>query len=375
MTHLRVDAVGEVDRRTALGKRDHVALRREDEHLGRGQVIAERIQELVRVLGFPLPLQELAQPAEIIRSLLAAHVALLVPPVSGDSELRGPVHVPGPDLQLDRLASGTDDGRVQGLVHVEFRHGDEVLEATRYGAPARVDDAQHRVAVSDRLHQDPNADEVIDVRELTAPDHHFLVDRVEVLGTPGDRRLDASASDVALELVDDTREVLIPRGCPLGHQAFDLVVHLGIEGPEREILKFPLHGVHAQAMCQGGVDLEGFARLLLLLLRRHERQGAHIVKAVGELDDEHANVARHRDHHLAHGFGSGCLAVRDAIELGDAIDEIGHLIAEVLAQLLEGIAGVLDRVVQERSRQGRSRHAELGQDRRHGERVRDVGIS
>ena len=281
MAHFGVDAVGEVHRGTPLRERDDIALGSEDEDLGGGQVVAQCIEELVGVLGLTLPLQELPQPSEVIGALLASHIALLVPPVRRDAELRRTMHVPGADLQLHGLAVGSDDRGVQRLVHVELRHRDEVLEASRHRTPARVDDPEHRVAVADGLDEDANADEVVDIGELAAPHDHLLVDRIQMLGAPGDRCLDPGPPDVRLQLVDHAREVLIPRGSTLGDQALDLVVDLGVQGREGQVLQLPLHGVHAESVRQGRVDLQGLSRLLLLLLRRHEAQGAHVVKSIG----------------------------------------------------------------------------------------------
>ena len=294
--------------------------------------------------------------------------------MGGDTELGSPVHVPGADLQLDRLAPGTDDGGVQGLVHVELRHRDEVLEAPGHGAPAGVDDAEHGVAVADRLDQDPHADEVVDVGELATAYDHLLVDGVEMLRPTGHGCFDASAPDIRLELVDHAREVLVARGRPLGHESLDLVVHLGIERGEGEILELPLHGVDPEPVRQRRVDLERLPGLLLLLLRRHESQSAHVVETIRQLDDEHADVACHGHDHLADCLRCGGLAVGHPVELGHAVDQVGYLVAEVLAEFVEGIARVLDRVVQECGRQRGRRHAELGEDGRHSEGMGDVGI-
>ena len=63
------------------------------------------------------------------------------------------------------------------------------------------------------------------------------------------------------------------------------------------------------------------------------------------------------------------------VELGDAVDELGDLVAEVAAHLVERVRRVLDRVVEQRGDQGRLGHAELGEDRRDRERVGDVGLA
>ena len=47
--------------------------------------------------------------------------------------------------------------------------------------------------------------------------------------------------------------------------------------------------------------------------------------SVGQLDEDDAHVARHRQQHLAEGLGLRFLARREAqlVELGEAVDEVG----------------------------------------------------
>jgi hypothetical protein len=56
------------------------------------------------------------------------------------------------------------------------------------------------------VHQDPHADEVVDVGEVATANDHLLVDAVVVLGTPGDDGLD-------LALLQDRDQLfLVDRG-------------------------------------------------------------------------------------------------------------------------------------------------------------------
>ena len=56
------------------------------------------------------------------------------------------------------------------------------------------------------------------------------------------------------------------------------------------------------------VDLERLLRLLHLLLLAEVLDRAQVVEAVGELDQDDADVLRHRDDHLAVVLGLGLLA-------------------------------------------------------------------
>ena len=381
---LGVDGVGEVDRGGTGGQRDHVAARREDVDLGAVDLEAQRLQELAGVVDLALPVEQLAHPGHVAlgRHGVAALVGVaararvvLVLPVRRDAVLGAAVHREGADLHLDRLARRAHHRRVQRLVHVELRHRDVVLESPQHRVPAGVKDAEHRVAVAVLLDQDADADQVVDVVELAAADDHLLVDRVVVLRPAGDRGGDLRLAQVLLDLGDHLGEELVARRRPLGHHSHDLVVDLRVQGGEREVLQLPLDGVHAEPVGQRGVDVEGLAGGALLAAERHVPQRAHVVQPVGELDDEHPDVARHRDDHLADGLRLRGVAVLDLVELGDAVDHLRHLLAELLAAPFEGVGRVLDGVVQQRGDERGLGHADAGEDRGDGERVGDVPVA
>jgi len=299
---------------------------------------------------------------------------LLVLPVGGHAVLGAPVHREGADLQLDRLAVRPDHRGVQRLVHVELGHRDVVLEPARDRVPSRVHRAQGGVAVADRVDEDADAHEVVDVGEVPTSHDHLLVDRVVVLGPSGDRGVDLGCAQVLLDLVDDPGQVLVAAGGALGDQPDDLVVHLGVERGERQVLQLPLDGVHPEPVSQRGVDLQRLAGLAVGGLPADVAPGAGVVQPVGQLDDQDPDVPAHGDDHLAHGLGLGGVAVLDLVKLGDPVHQASDLVAELGAQRLQRVVGVLDGVVQQGGSDGGRRHPELGEDAGHGQRVSDVGV-
>jgi hypothetical protein len=97
------------------------------------------------------------------------------------------------------------------------------------------------------------------------------------------------------------------------------------------------------------------------------------VEAVRQLDQDHPDVAGHRDHHLAVVLGLLLVTALegDAGELGDAVHERGDVVAEALADVLERRARVLDRVVEQRRADRLRVQAHAGADLRHTDRVGD----
>ena len=118
---------------------------------------------------------------------------------------------------------------------------------------------------------------------------------------------------------------------------------------EGQVFQFAADLAHAQPVGDGRVDVQGFARDLLLPLLREILQGAHVVQAVGQLDEHHADVVHHGQHHLAHVLGLRLFGGSeiDFADLGDALDDVGHLLAELRLDLVHGHGGVFHGVVQQ----------------------------
>ena len=156
-------------------------------------------------------------------------------------------------------------------------------------------------------------------------------------------------------------------------QALDLLVLARVQRREGEVLELPLDRVDAEAMRERRVDLEGLLGLLDLLLLGHRAERAHVVQAVGELDQDDPDVRGHRDHHLAVVLGLRLVAAleRDPGELGHAVDQAGDLFAELGLDLVQARGGVLDGVVQQRRAQRRGVQAHAGADLGHADGVRD----
>ena len=90
------------------------------------------------------------------------------------------MHLPGADLHLERDALRADDRRVHTLVHVRFRRADVVLEAAGQRLIHIVDDAEHVVAVGDRVHDDAKRAQVENAVDVELLRVHFAVDAVDV---------------------------------------------------------------------------------------------------------------------------------------------------------------------------------------------------
>ena len=106
-------------------------------------------------------------------------------------------------------------------------------------------------------------------------------------------------------------------------------------------------------------------------------EGAHVVQAVGQLDDDDADVGDHGQQHLADVLGLVLLAVGklDLVQLGDAFDDVRHLLAEALLDLFGGDIGVFDGIVQQAGGDGGGVHLQLRQHQRDLQRMARIGFA
>ena len=304
--------------------------------------------------------------------------AFLVESVRGDAVFGDAVHFLGADLQLGALPPYPDDGGVDGAIVVVLGDRDVVLEAARHDFPVGVDDAQRAVAVGDGRHDDAEADHV---REL------FEGDRLAIdLGEDGPgrlhprrdaRALDAFGFEPLGEFLPDGRDGLCEFRLHLVETLGDGAIGLGLQDLERQRLELGAHVLHTHAAGERRIDFHGFGGDPLLLFGRHEFERAHVVQAVGELDQQHTDVGRDGEQELAEVLGLRFLAGDElqALDLGQAIDDGTDLGAEDLVDFGAGGVGILDGVMQQRHGDRGVVEPEFGEDGGDFERMVEVGVA
>ena len=150
-----------------------------------------------------------------------------------------------------------------------------------------------------------------------------------------------------------------------------------IEVREAQVLQLAIRIVQPEPVGDRRVDVERFARHAAALLGRHRAQRAHVVQPVGELDQDHAHVARHREQHLAEVFRLRFLAIAklDLVQLRQPVDQFRDLRAESLGDFGLGDALVLHHVVQQRRHDRLRIELPAGADFGDRERMRDVRLA
>ena len=138
----------------------------------------------------------------------------------------------------------------------------------------------------------------------------------------------------------------------------------GFENAEREILELVADEAHAEPVSDGRINLQSFSSDALLLGRIEVLNGAHVMQAIGQLDDHHAHVVDHRQHHFADVFGLAGFGSQHvkAANFGDTFDQPGSLLAEAFLDASDGKLSVFDDVMKKRGSKGGGIHAHVGKD-------------
>lgn len=146
---------------------------------------------------------------------------------------------------------------------------------------------------------------------------------------------------------------------------------------ETQFLQLPIRRIQAEAVRDRGINLHRLAGNAAPLLRRHVVERAHVVRAIGQLDENHAHIARHREQHLAEALGLRLLAALEFefVQLGQAVDQFCDLGAELLGQFALGHALVFDHIVQQRCHDRLHIQLPARANLCHGHGMRDVRLA
>ena len=375
VAHGGVDGVGKVDGGGPGGEVDDLRVGGKDENLVGEEVHLQTADELPG-LGVLLVLQQAADPGEgVLGAQFLVLQALLVLPVGRHAVLGHVVHLPGADLHLEGDALLTDDGGVEGLVHVGLGGSDVILKPAQDHFIHVVDAPQDAVAGGNVVHDDPEGVEVKDLAELLVLGVHLPVDGVDVLHPAIDGALDALLFQAGGDLLLDVfHEGGVGSGLA-GQLVGDVPIGHGVQVHEGLVLHLPLHPLHAQAVGDGGVDLQGLQGLFPLLAFALVLQGADVVHPVADLNEDHPHILGHGHKHLAQVLHLLLLGGGEVHfgQLGDPLHQVGHGGAEAFGHLLMGGLGVLDGVVEEGRHDGVAVQPQFGHQVGHLQGVGDVG--
>ncbi len=186
-------------------------------------------------------------------------------------------------------------------------------------------------------------------------------------------RLVQFLGDGLLDVVDHPGDHL-PAAFDLGVQFLE---RARLQRLERQLFQLVLDDGHAEAIGDGGVDVEGFLGDAGPALLGQVVERPHVVQAVGQLHHDDPDVVHHGEQHFPEVFRLPLLfgRERDGAQLRDPFDDVGHVGAEGLLDFLDGGEGVLYHVVQEAGGDGDDVQPHVGEDVGHFQRMDEVGLT
>ena len=295
----------------------------------------------------------------------------------GNAFFRDFVHVFAANLNLKWRAFFCNHRRMQRLIKIRPRHGDEILNPPRHRPPQIVNDAQHRVAILQRARNHAHGKQVVNLINGDMLALQFFVNTRKPLNAALDARLNAGL----FQLIDDDDLHLRQKNFTFFsasiHGLGYLLVTAGIEKAKAQVFQLAANLAHAQPVRDGRVNLQRLFRDLALPVGIEMFQRAHVVQPVRELDQHHTNVVDHRQHHLAQIFRL-LLFARGKVnfaDLGDALYDVRDLLAKFLANVNDGHRRIFHGIVQQPGRHRDGIHLHLGQHQRHFKRMHQIRLA
>ena len=132
---------------------------------------------------------------------------------------------------------------------------------------------------------------------------------------------------------------------------------------EGKVFEFGLYSIQSETIGQRGIEIKRLACYLAAFLFFLTFYVSHIVEAVAYLDEDDTDVFTHREEELLEIFGL-CfgLCTKDAAgNLCQSVNNLCYLCAEDILNIINGIVGILNRVMEQSSANaGRAKSHLLG---------------
>ena len=266
---------------------------------------------------------------------------------------------------------------VQRLIQIGPRNRDVILEPARHGPPNVMDHAQCGVTVALQVRDHAHRQQIVNLFEARLLPQHLAVQRIQRLHAGFQLRRNACLhefrTDGCLHFIQKffvkrrfVADFLLQR-----KECFHLEI------AERQILELPAHHAHSQAVRDRGVNVQSLPGDAPLLVRLQVLQRAHVVQAVGKLDQHDAHVRHHRQQHLADVLGLARFRRRNIQppDFRDARNQVGHFRPKALFNPRDGILGIFNGVVENGRRQRDGIQPHIGKDVRHFEQVRHIRLA
>ncbi len=166
-----------------------------------------------------------------------------------------------------------------------------------------MDVSQRAIAFLNRSDDDPECDDVGQLFKTDILALHFPPDRIRRLFPTGNFHLDTVARQGFSQLADHPVDQIAAFGMQIVEPADNGFPGIRVQLPKRHVFQFFLPVPDADTFGQWHIDFQRFTRNPPPFVFPFDKmQGLHVVQPVGQLDQQHPDVLRHRQHQLAEIF-------------------------------------------------------------------------
>ena len=229
-----------------------------------------------------------------------------------------------------------------------------------------------------RREDDTDGEQVIDILERTLLAHHLLPYRIDGFDAGLEGEVIPHGGEALADRYAELIETLHLRAFDFFELLVNLLPGIGVLIFETQVLQFRFDGEQTEAVRQRGVDILGLTGDLVLLLFGLRAEGAHVMEAVGDLDQYHADIVADGKQQLAEVLRllARLIAEHAAADLGQSVHYLRDLITEQAGDVLYRIVGIFHHIVQQGCTYTRAAQTDLAHTyARDSEGVHDIGFS
>ena len=310
--------------------------------------------------------------------LALGFLSLLISPVSRHAFFADFMHFMRAYLNFNACIFRPDYAGVNRLIPVRLRGGNIILKPPRHHVIFAVHDTQRLITGCHVVNNNAKSHNVRQLLKRSVFLLHFAPNRIRRFFPAGNRGLNAVFRHIFFQLSNNLRHnvaALLAQKVQTRHnRIMSVFVQLG----KSNFFQFALHFLHTDTLGQRRINVQCFfgnSGPLFGLLQKMQRP--HVMQAVSQFNQQHANVFRHCQQQLTkilRLFVVGRFLLNHC-QLGQTVHQLRHLIAEQRTNFFNRRIGVFHRIVQQPGDNRRGIKLKLGQNTGNFHRMRIIGVA
>ena len=234
---------------------------------------------------------------------------------------------------------------------------------------------QRCITVLHCLHNNPDCKQIIYLIQGLVLVYHLFVNAEEMLHSSVYPSFNPGLADMSRHLVYNTLYKGFSGILTQGNLLCQIIINLRLQILQRKIIQLHLNFRNTKPVCNGRINVHRFTGLFLLLLRLHILKSTHIVKAVRQLNQNHADILGHGQEHLPQILSLNLHLIHGPGQLGQLCNSVyqkSYLCAELLLHLVQSHNGILYHIMKNSGNDGFFIQLQIRQNNGNTKRVNNI---